>query len=46
MTRGYASLGDGEARRAFLHTLRAVIDLDGQRVNATTASTWPRSSPR
>ena len=35
MTRGYASLSDGEARRAFLHTLRAVIDLDGQRVNAT-----------
>ena len=35
MTRGYASLSDAEARRAFLHTLRAVIDLDGQRVNAT-----------
>ena len=35
MTRGYASFSDGEARRAFLHTLRAVIDLDGQRVNAT-----------
>ena len=26
MTRGYASLSDAEARRAFLHTLRAVID--------------------
>jgi pimeloyl-ACP methyl ester carboxylesterase len=35
MTRGYASLSDAEARRAFLHTLRAVIDLAGQRVNAT-----------
>jgi pimeloyl-ACP methyl ester carboxylesterase len=35
ITRGYASLSDGEARRAFLHTLRAVIDLDGQRVSAT-----------
>ncbi len=35
MTRGYASLGDAEARRAFLHTVRAVIDLDGQRVDAT-----------
>ncbi len=35
MTRGYASLSDAEARRAFLHTVRAVIDLAGQRVNAT-----------
>jgi pimeloyl-ACP methyl ester carboxylesterase len=35
MTRGYASLSDAEARRAFLHTVRAVIDLDGQRVDAT-----------
>jgi pimeloyl-ACP methyl ester carboxylesterase len=35
MTRGYASLSDAEARRAFLHTLRAVIDLTGQRVSAT-----------
>jgi pimeloyl-ACP methyl ester carboxylesterase len=35
MTRGYASLSDAEARRAFLHTVRAVIDLQGQRVDAT-----------
>jgi pimeloyl-ACP methyl ester carboxylesterase len=35
ITRGYASLSDAEARRAFLHTLRAVIDLGGQRVSAT-----------
>jgi pimeloyl-ACP methyl ester carboxylesterase len=35
MTRGYASLSDAEARRAFLHTARAVIDLAGQRVDAT-----------
>ena len=35
MTRGYASLSDAEARRAFLHTLRAVIDRAGQRVSAT-----------
>lgn len=35
MTRGYASLSDAEARRAFLHTVHAVIDLGGQRVNAT-----------
>jgi pimeloyl-ACP methyl ester carboxylesterase len=33
--RGYASLNDREAREAFLHTLRAVIDLGGQRVSAT-----------
>ena len=35
MTRGYASLSDAEARLAFLHTARAVIDLAGQRVDAT-----------
>jgi pimeloyl-ACP methyl ester carboxylesterase len=34
MARGYASLIDGEARSAFLHTLRAVIEPGGQRVNA------------
>jgi pimeloyl-ACP methyl ester carboxylesterase len=33
--RGYASLADRGAREAFLHTLRAVIDLQGQRVSAT-----------
>jgi pimeloyl-ACP methyl ester carboxylesterase len=33
--RGYASLADRDARSAFLHTLRAVIDLEGQRVSAT-----------
>jgi pimeloyl-ACP methyl ester carboxylesterase len=33
--RGYASLTDRETRAAFLHTLRAVIDLEGQRVSAT-----------
>ncbi|HEY7151982.1 MAG TPA: alpha/beta hydrolase [Solirubrobacterales bacterium] len=33
--RGYASLADRDARSAFLHTLRAVIDLDGQRVSAS-----------
>ncbi len=32
--RGYATLADADARRAFLHTLRAVIDHGGQRVNA------------
>lgn len=33
--RGYASLADGEARSAFVNTLRAVVDLEGQRVSAT-----------
>jgi pimeloyl-ACP methyl ester carboxylesterase len=33
--RGYASLADRDAREAFLHTLRAVVDLQGQRVSAT-----------
>src|SRR2546423_4583711 len=33
--RGYGTLADGDSRRAFLHTLRAVIDPGGQRVNAT-----------
>jgi pimeloyl-ACP methyl ester carboxylesterase len=33
VVRGFLSLGDGEARAAFLHTLRAVIDPGGQRVS-------------
>ena len=33
--RSYASLGDVDARRAFLRTLRAVIDPRGQSVSAT-----------
>src|SRR6266511_1781373 len=33
--RGYASLADRGAREAFLHTLRAVVDLEGQRVSAS-----------
>ncbi len=32
--RGYASLNDREARAAFLHTIRAVIDPFGQRISA------------
>jgi pimeloyl-ACP methyl ester carboxylesterase len=32
--RGYASLVESDARMAFLHTLRAVIDATGQRVSA------------
>jgi pimeloyl-ACP methyl ester carboxylesterase len=35
MARGYATLSDAAARQAFLHTLRAVIEPGGQRVDAT-----------
>jgi pimeloyl-ACP methyl ester carboxylesterase len=35
MARGYGSLADAGARQAFIHTLRAVIDVTGQRVSAT-----------
>jgi pimeloyl-ACP methyl ester carboxylesterase len=35
MARGHASLGDPESRAAFVHTLRASIDVTGQRVQAT-----------
>lgn len=34
MWRAYTSLIDPETRAAFLHTLRAVVDLEGQRVSA------------
>ena len=33
--RGHASLSDGEARAAFLHTLRTIVDPWGQRVDAS-----------
>jgi pimeloyl-ACP methyl ester carboxylesterase len=33
--RGHASLSDAEARAAFLHTLRPIVDVRGQRVDAT-----------
>lgn len=35
MVRGYGSLADADARMAFIHTLRAVLDITGQRVSAT-----------
>jgi len=35
MFRGYQSLADAGARMAFIHTLRAVLDVMGQRVSAT-----------
>jgi pimeloyl-ACP methyl ester carboxylesterase len=34
VARGYASLADGERRKAFLSTLRAVVGTEGQRVAA------------
>jgi pimeloyl-ACP methyl ester carboxylesterase len=35
MAHGYASLSNAEGRAAFIHTVRAVIDPMGQRINAT-----------
>ena len=35
MWRGFSSLGGAEARRAFIHTLRTIVDAGGQRVSAT-----------
>ncbi len=35
MWRGFSSLADSEARQAFLHTLRSIVDITGQRVSAT-----------
>ena len=35
MWRGFSSLSDAEARAAFIHTLRTIIDPTGQRVSAT-----------
>jgi pimeloyl-ACP methyl ester carboxylesterase len=34
MARGFASLGDIEARQAFIHTVRGIIDISGQRASA------------
>ncbi len=35
IARGYQSLSNAEARSAFIHTLRGVIDPTGQRINAS-----------
>jgi pimeloyl-ACP methyl ester carboxylesterase len=35
MARGHASLGDPEARQAFVHTLRTIVEPAGQRVSAS-----------
>jgi pimeloyl-ACP methyl ester carboxylesterase len=34
MARGFASLGDLETRQAFIHTVRSIMDIGGQRVSA------------
>jgi pimeloyl-ACP methyl ester carboxylesterase len=34
IARGFASLGDMDAREAFVHTARSIIDIEGQRVSA------------
>src|SRR6188472_4431074 len=43
--RGHASLSDGEARAAFLHTLRPIVDIRGQRVDATDRLYLAQSIP-
>src|SRR5262245_36788468 len=35
MWRGFCSLGDADARQAFIHTLRTIVDPVGQRVSAS-----------
>ena len=43
--RGHASLSDGEARAAFLHTLRTIVDPLGQRVDASDRLYLARAIP-
>ena len=43
--RGHASLSDREARAAFVHTLRTIVDVSGQRVDATDRLYLARSIP-
>ena len=43
--RGHASLSDGDARAAFLHTLRPIVDFRGQRVDATDRIYLAQSIP-
>ena len=42
---GHASLSAGDARAAFLHTLRPIVDVRGQRVDATDRMCLARSIP-
>ena len=43
--RGHASLSDGAARSAFLHTLRTIVDPRGQRVDASDRLYLARAVP-
>jgi fermentation-respiration switch protein FrsA (DUF1100 family) len=43
--RGHASLSDSDARAAFLHTLRPIVDVRGQRVDATDRIYLAQSIP-
>ena len=42
---GYVSLGTKDSRNAFLHTLRSVVDVTGQRVSATDRLYLAREVP-
>lgn len=44
--RSYTALTQPRDQAAFVHTVRSVIDLRGQRVSARTASTWPPTPRR
>jgi pimeloyl-ACP methyl ester carboxylesterase len=43
--RGHASLTDGEARSAFLHTLKTIVDPGGQRIDARDRLYLARAIP-
>ena len=43
--RGHVSLSDADARAAFLHTLRPIVDIRGQRVDATDRMYLAQSIP-
>ena len=45
MARGHATLSDPEARAAFIHTLRSVVDPGGQRVEASNRLYLARHIP-
>jgi pimeloyl-ACP methyl ester carboxylesterase len=45
MWRGFCSLSDADAREAFVHTLRTIIDVRGQRVSATDRLYLARQMP-
>ena len=46
VARGFGSLGDAEARSAFIETMRAVLDPGASGSARSTASTWRSPCPR